>query len=383
VVACPVAPDRRLITKPDASVARDDVVHARGVAMRVAVTVQHPAHVHFFRPVVTDLTAAGHEVAVFVREKDVAERLLSAYGLPYTLVAGASAGVVTTQLRYEYRLFRRLRRWDPDVVAAIGGLAASHVATALGVPSVVFTDTELRSNWLMAPFADVVCTPRQFRTSFGTKHRRYDGFHELAYLHPDRFDPDSSVLEAAGVDPDRPYSVVRFSDMGAHHDVGERGFSARGKRALCSALEENGAVYVAAEGTSEGRSLPVAPHEFHHLLAYADLVVSDSSTTATEAALLGTPAVRSNSFAGAGDVSNFTELGERYGLVYSTPDESAAVERCTALLEDPTAGERWRERRDRLLRETVDVAAFATGVVETVGRAADASDSPTAVVARG
>lgn len=340
--------------------------------MKVAITIQHPAHVHFFKHVVRRLNERGDEVAVYVRETGLASELLRGYGIPHVVLGtpGRSwGGLLAGQLRYEYRLLERLRDRRPDVVVAIGGLAASHAGAVARVPSVVFTDSEHRSNWLMAPFADAICTPLHFGMEFGGKHRRYAGFQELAYLHPARFEPDPGILRGHGVDPEEPYSVVRFSDMRAGHDVGQAGFSAEGKRTLLRTLEGFGTPFVAAEGTpSGGQGVPVPPRHFHHLLAYADLVVSDSSTTATEAALLGAPAVRSNTFAGADDMRNFVELGERYGLVHSTPDEREAIDRCAELLADPSARERWSHRRQALLADAIDVVPFVLDVLVDVGR---------------
>jgi len=43
-------------------------------------------------------------------------------------------------------------------------------------------------------------------------------------------------------------------------------------------------------------------------LYYANVYIGDSQTMATEASVLGTPAIRSNSFAEGSDMSNFREL---------------------------------------------------------------------------
>lgn len=348
--------------------------------MKVLVTIQHPAHVHFFRPIIGILRERGHDVEIVAREKDVNLELLDAYELPYTLLAGPAGSALDlarVQLSYEYRVLREARRIEPDVITAIHGLAASHVAALTGATSVIFID-DLAANRLTVPFADVVATPRAFPADYGDKHVRYDGYHELAYLHPDRFDPDPEALRAYGVDSEERYSVVRFSEMQAHHDIGEHGLSAAGKRAIVDTLAGYGPVYASVEGESAasiGDELPVPPHLIHHLLAHAAVFVSDSSTMPTEAALLGTPAVRSNSFAGEDEVMvNFTELQERYGLVYSTPDEQEAIELVSELASDPSTAAEWHRRRDRLLEEKIDVAAFAAdlilgGPATTVGRA--------------
>ncbi len=344
--------------------------------MHVIVTIQHPAHVHFYRNAIADLEARGHEVTVFAREKDLVTDLLGAYGIEHTVLAGEArsrVGLLGVQLAYEVRLLRAVRRLDPDVLTAVGGVAVAHVAALTDARSVVFIDNEdVTSNYLTVPVADVVCTPRRFAGDLGSGHRRYDGYHELAYLHPNRFEPDPGVLRAYGVDPDNTYSVVRFVGWGAHHDVGQSGLSTTAKRDLLDILERHGDVYVTAEGELppefEDYRLPVAPDEVHHLLWGANCYVGDSQTMATEAALLGTPAVRSNSFAGAGDMSNFVELEARYGLVISTEDETEALETVSRILGHDDSGDVWERRREALLADKIDVTSF---LVDTLLAAAD------------
>jgi len=204
--------------------------------------------------------------------------------------------------------------------------AAVHAARVVGARAVVFDDSEHERlvAGLTHRFADVVCTPSGFDRDVPNQ-RRYDGFHELAYLHPNRFTPDPAALQRHGVDPESSYAVVRFVAWDAHHDLGRRGFSPAGKQQLVERLDEHGTVYVTAEGEPRRRWADPLPVEaIHDLLAFADCYVGDSQTMATEAAVLGTPAVRTSAFVGDDDMSNFRELETEYGLLQSFADEDAA-----------------------------------------------------------
>lgn len=349
--------------------------------MRVVITIQHPAHVHFFRHAIAELEAGGDEVYVFARENDLAVPLLERYGIAHEILAGppsSTAGLAAVQTAYELRLLRRARAIEPDVMAAIGGVAISHVAPLVGARSVVFIDNEgVASHRLMAPFADVICTPRRFEGDFGEKHLRYDGYHELAYLHPDRFSPSPDALRDRGVEPDDRYFLLRFRRWDALHDVGEAGLSTAGKRRLVSELADRGTIYITSTDPLpeefEPYRLPVPPERIHDLLYYADCYAGDSATMATEAAVLGTPAVRVQSFAGRDrDMSNFRELAE-YGLLRSTPDEDRALE-ATLALADGRAG-RLSARRDRLLAEKIDVTTFLVSVLRAQNRDVEPSRS--------
>jgi predicted glycosyltransferase len=345
--------------------------------MRVLFDVTHPALVHLFKHPLWELADRGHAVAVASREKDVTARLLDAYGLPHVPVSSAGESPLSraAELVERTRALRRVARaFDPDVVVSQVDPAAPQAARHAGARSVVFDDSE--AEWLAGalthPRADVVCTPAAFDRDLGAVQRRYDGFHELAYLHPDRFSPSRERLREYGVDPDEPYAVVRFVSWTAYHDAGRDGLSPTAKRRLVRELSAHGRVYVSSESPLPpglgDRGLPVPPEALHDLLAFADVYAGDSQTMATEAAVLGTPAVRSNAFAGDGDMSNFRELENRYGLVRSVTDEDDAVATAVAFARD-SPSERFARRRRRLLAETEDVAAFVVDVVEAEGSA--------------
>ena len=339
--------------------------------MRILLTIQHPAHVHFFRNMIRQLERDDHEVAVFTRDRPLIATLLDHYGIEHEPLVTHTSGVLSlarTQLAFEARLLSRARAFRPDVMTAVGEPAVPHVASLVGARSVVWTDSGDAAplNRLGTPFADVVCTPQCLSADYGAKQHRYDGYHELAYLHPDRFEPDPDALRAAGVDPDERYFVCRFVAWAASHDVGKSGLSARTKRRIIETLDARGPVYVTSEGVVpddlRAYETTIPPHLIHDLLWFADLYVGDSQTMATEAALLGTPAVRSNDFAGDGDMGNFVEL-ERYDLLRSTADEEQALDYVTRLADDESATARWHDRRDTLLAEKIDVTAFAVDLL--------------------
>lgn len=336
--------------------------------MRVLFDVTHPALVHLFAPAAEALDAGGHDVTVAAREKDVTTDLLDAAGVPYAVVSRAGSGPLSRigeLLEREIGILRLARRVDPDVVVSQVDPAAVHAARLVGARAVVFDDSEHErlAASLTHRFADVVCTPAGFDREVPNQ-RRYDGFHELAYLHPNRFTPDPAALRRHGVDPESSYAVVRFVAWDAHHDIGRSGFSPAGKRQLVESLAEHGTVYVTAEGdppaAADGSSVPV--EAIHDLLAFADCYVGDSQTMATEAAVLGTPAVRTSAFVGDGDMSNFRELEAEYGLLRSFADEDAAIDRAVEFLDAPPR-EALARRRERLLADKTDVTAFLLDVI--------------------
>ncbi|MGM0605612.1 MAG: DUF354 domain-containing protein [Halobacteriota archaeon] len=344
--------------------------------MRVQFDVTHPAHVHLFRNAIRSLAGDGHTVGVTSREKELTTRLLEAYDIEHTRLSSQSdrpIGLLAEWAHREVRTARYARRFDPDVIVSRLNPPAVHAAKLVGAGSVVFHDHEQaeRIARLTAPLTDRFCTPLGYNGDLGASHRRYDGYHELAYLHPNRFTPDPDVLGKYGVDPDERYFVLRFVSMRAHHDVGRNGFSKRGKRQIASALSQHGPVYVSEEDDLspefDATPLPIPPEHVHHLLAHASLLATDSNTMATEAGLLGTPVVRSNSFAESAQLSTFVELGE-YGLVRSYNDESNALRVADELAAARDANGNFERRREELLEGKIDVTAY---MLEQIAEVAD------------
>ena len=89
-------------------------------------------------------------------------------------------------------------------------------------PRVPLTDTETATfaNRITFPFASAILTPEAFPKLLGPRHSRYNGIHELAYLHPSVFTPKRSVVDKYGLSESEPFSIVRFISWEAGHDLG-------------------------------------------------------------------------------------------------------------------------------------------------------------------
>ncbi|MFC7045391.1 hypothetical protein ACFQH6_08195 [Halobacteriaceae archaeon GCM10025711] len=343
--------------------------------MRYLFFTNTPAHVHLYKYPVAALLDRGHEVRVLARDYGCTTALLDYYDLPYEVYgrADTTKGSLFRQLpRHYVSIFRRAWRYDPDVIFGIGGYAA-HAGAVTRTPTVLVMDSEPTSldHAVSRPFAWAILTPRAFGKDLGRKHYEFAGFKESAYLHPDVFEP-SPVRDDLGVGPDEPFVVLRFNAFGSHHDVRHSGIGPDERRTLVDRLSEHATVFVSDEAGRESwdgvdaRPFDLHPGRLHDVLAEASLLVADTQTMVTEAALLGTPAIRSNSFVGEDDMGNFLEL-ERHGLVYNVPAFEAVLERAEELLDDPSVPERWARRRDEFVADTVNLSEIIVDVATNGG----------------
>lgn len=341
--------------------------------MKVLVQIGHPAHVHFFKNIIWELNRHGHEVQIITRKKDVAINLLDFYGFRYetfkhfsTSLMGKFLNLLQTDI-FVYRIARKTR---PDVMIALGLPSIAHAGWLLGIPSIYFNDTEDAhiANNLAKPFATVMLTPQCFRGDFGTKHIRFNGYKELASLHPNYFTPDPSVLDDLGITADDRYIVVRRISYDAHHDIGLHGIKKEDE--FYKELEKYGRIFVSSEKYSEHNkySYTIPPEKFHSLLAFASLYIGEGGTTATEAALLGTPAIHIESDAHGRATGytcgNFLELRDTYQLLYFFPDQGSALHKAKEILDDKNSKTAWESKRNVLLADKIDVTAWMTDFIE-------------------
>jgi predicted glycosyltransferase len=335
--------------------------------MRILVDIGHPAHVHYFRNLADILTKKGSRVLFTTRDKEVAVQLLDHYGLSHVNFGRSFKSLIGKLwglLWFTMRLFVVALKFKPDVYLNATQYSAM-VAWILRKPHISLEDTfNFEQVRLFMPFTSAVLTGTYPHPDLGSKEIRYDGYQELAYLHPKRFSPDDGVLGALNLRRDSKFVVIRFISWNASHDFGSRRLSYEQKLALISALEKVASVFISSEAVLPAPlaryRLELAPHRIHDVLALASLYIGEGATMASESAMLGTPAIYIN----PQDVYTIREQESKYGLVYSFRDFEGVIEKSLELLETPGLKDLHIQRRDKMLAEKIDVTGFLAWFVE-------------------
>ena len=338
--------------------------------MRVLFDLLHPAHFHLFRHVIAELLAAGNEVEIIAREKDCLPELLAQTDWPVHLIRRKKRSSLTVlakeTLQAAWLAMRLAQKKHIDIMAGTS-ISIGPAARMTGAKSIMFVEDDARIVPIYAklgyPIAHYVATPAclGFEDS-SAKRLTYPGYHELAYLHPNRFEPDPQIREVLGVAPDERYFLVRLVSLTAHHDIGESGLSTAQARQIVDRLSQHGRVFISAESTVDASLeqylLPAPADRIFDVLAYADIIVGDSQTMAAEAAVLGTPSLRCNSFVNR--LAYLAELEERYGLTFGfVPQNFRKLLSILDLwLSEEGLQEQWRAQRETLLAESVDVTEW-------------------------
>lgn len=337
--------------------------------MKVVVDINHPAHVHYFKNFIWEMEKRGHEILITASHKDVATELLQIYDLAFVDLGSYGSSPLEKMLNVpimDLKMYRAVKNFNPDILIGFSSIRAAHVSKVIRKPSIILDDTE-HAKWehrLYVPFTDTILTPSCFLKEFGEMHLRFNGYLELASLHPKYFKPAPSVLEEFGLNEQERFFILRFVSWDANHDVGQQGI--QNKKGLVHALEEFGRVLISAEGVLpkdlEHYRIDLSPEKIHDILHYATVYVGEGATMAAECSVLGTPAIYISSLNGT--MGNFIDLEKEYGLVYCFADSEEATVKALEMAQDPTIKERWRMKREKLLDEKIDVTAFLTWFVE-------------------
>lgn len=344
--------------------------------MKILVQLGHPAHFHFYHYAMENWKKDGHEVFVLIKSKDVLEDLLIKSGIPYYNIKekthrGSKLWMLFDMIVRDWRMLRFCLKYHIDLLTG-STVEIVHVGWLLRKPAISVGEDDAATVPLFVrsikPFLQIRVSPVSCRCGvLESKTVHYAGYMKLAYLHPNQFKPDKSVVERY-FPSDKPYVIIRFAELRAHHDSGIQGFTTDKAQELIDILERYGSVYITSERALEPQfekyRLNINPLDIHHVLAFAKLYVGDSQSMAVEAAMLGTPSVRFNDF--AGKIGVLEELEHKYQLTYgiSSNEPEKLYAKVEELLSLPELSETFQQKRQKMLAEKIDVTAFITWFIE-------------------
>lgn len=341
--------------------------------MRVLISIEHPAWAHQFRYVIKELERRGHTVKIVAINKDRDLELLDAFGFKYDIISHSSGKNILEKglifLVTTLKIFLISLKFKPDIYVGRASPMMSINSFLMRKKHIIFEDSEKAgfSLGVARIFSSTIITPSCFRKNLGKKHIRIEGYKETFYLHPEYFKPDQLILSEVGLALGEKFVILRFVAWQAHHDIRHHGFSLADKFELVQKIQQYAKVFITSElplpPDLEQYKIKVPPHRIHDLLFYANLLVTDSQTMTTEAAILGTPAVRCNTFVCSNDMGNFVELENKYDLIYCFRSGKQAIQKALELIQQPDLKEQWAKKRENLLEDKVDATKVMISLI--------------------
>ena len=343
----------------------------------------HPAHYHLFKNVIQKLQEKGHRIHILIKKKDILENLLQSSELKYENILpkgrkdsklGLLIGIL--QRSFQILTFSMFKRFDLFIGTSVD---LPLIGKLLNIPVINVNEDDASAVPLYAklayPFSSIILSPESCcNDKWEHKSIKYQGYHELAYLHPNHFIPQKKVVEKYFF-TEAPFFIIRLAQLTAHHDSGVQGINKQFAEALIKELIPYGNVYISSERTIEPEfeqyRIPVDPMDMHHVLAFAKLYIGDSQTMAAESGVLGTPFIRINDFVGR--IGYLKEMEETFQLGYGVrpKDKEKIFDILNYLLTLPDIKIEFQKRRKRMLLEKIDVAEFMIWFIENYPKSID------------
>jgi predicted glycosyltransferase len=331
--------------------------------MNYLFELSHPKHYYQFRAAINQLNKTNN-VFIIARDKDVLLNVLDEENVDYE-VYGKHGKTILAKLTLIpsllFSYYKLLKHHKIDVVISKASAYAAVICQYLKIKTIIFPDSEIVSltNKFVAPRSTKIVTPANFKLNFGPKHVKVAGLFEDCYLHPTVFTPSKVEVEEMGFDLSKPYFILRFISWNANHDINNFGFSEGEKLKLVETLKNYGNVYISGEAKLPSQfqqyKINIPASKIHHVMHYADMYIGDSQTMATEAALLGTPAIRFNSFVGVNDMSNFKMLEDEFELLKNFNDFENLMDCVERFMNDSENKLKWIKKRELYYDKIGDV----------------------------
>ncbi len=340
--------------------------------MKVIFGLGHPAHFHLFKNVLRNFKNK-EDYKIVITDKDVLKKLLEEENFEYVVLASSNANEgMFKKLKKMFStsriLYKIAKEYKPDLfVGCLSQLA--WVARFTGKKSIFNAEDDFSYTFIQGlltyPFVTHILTPAPVKVGmFSYKQIKYSGFHKLAYLHPKQFTPDVQLKNKYISAP--KYFLIRTVNQNAYHDINAKGISNELLHDVINILKQKGEVYITSESKLpqefEKYQLKIRANDIHHILFYADLFIGDSQSMTVEAAMLGTPSIRYNSF--KNKISVIDELENKYKLTYSL--NTGEPEKLKELIKELVAQnvEIYRERRMQMLNDKINVTDFLSWFIQ-------------------
>jgi uncharacterized protein len=329
---------------------------------------------HTFKNLINEIK--GYDVKLVTRDSKIINELLSKYDLNSFRMYYSDKNIINNFREY----FARLQYFTNSAYNFKPDFLISNLDPFSFIPykflsndtvKICLTDNRPNLNklvplqYFILPNVDYIITFDNIKEyehyDYGAKSIQLPSYKELAYLHPHYYKSSPKILSDFEAEPEG-YLVIRLSAWNAYHDVGRSGIDFSHLRKLIDSLNQYSKIFISSEKKLpvefQKYELHIPPDEIHNVLSYSKLLISDSGTMSTEAALLGTPVIRYNSFVSSQDQANFLELEKKYGLMYNFDDFSKVISSATDLLKRNDLKEVWDLKRSKLLKEKIDLTSF-------------------------
>ncbi len=344
---------------------------------KILFFVYHPVEPQIYYSINNKLDKRFFETKFILFESEgIVEEMTKSFKIPYSKIGETTKNRFLRILFIPIVLIKIINiyiRFKPDIIFSATSPYAGLSAFLLNIPIIGWSDTETATfnNKISKRFFNTIILPETF---FGlinsTKIIKYNGYKELAYLHPNNFKVNKDVLTELNLNESDKIVLMRFSALNAMHDIGLKSEALVNDDKILEFIKNienkyNAKVFISVternlDNRFEKYKLTIAPEKYIHLLSFCSLYIGEGTTTASEAGVLGVPWVNIQKT----KRGYLIDQENTYGLGIRTDDIDFAFRKAEEYLSDKNIKITWQKKRDKLLSDKIDVSAFLSWFIE-------------------
>ena len=198
---------------------------------------------------------------------------------------------------------------------------------------------------------------------FEKKKLSFNGNKALAHLHPAYFKPRPEILNKYNLQENN-FCIIRVSKINATHDIGNHGLTDKDLDSFIGYCNKFYSVIISSERKInreyEEYIFKGNPKDLTHLMYFAAIIVTDSATMASEAALMGTPNVLINKVGKKCGVNRDLFIN---GLQYYFDSYLESIDTIQEILENSNLKNNLRKKAKLYLDKCDDLNKFILSII--------------------
>jgi predicted glycosyltransferase len=327
--------------------------------MKILIDIGHPANFLLVKNLVKVGIRNKHSFCITIREKDVTKNLLDLEGIKYVSLGKPRIGLISKfvgLIYFSYKLYKISRDFKPDIYISHSSIYCSMVSLITKVNHISFHANDSIAAWhnlLLRLGTKVFITPSCIKTSYGSKQIKYNGNHELAYLHPSIYLPDYKIVKNYGF-INKKYVLFRFVSWNAIDDFRIKGLTDTEKIELVEIVKSKFDIIISSEQKLPQSlmkyKIDIPYNKFQDFIASSAIVIGESGSVASEAAVLGVPSI----YYSRKKISFIEELQE-YGLCLVPKSFQELKDIIIRLINDEDIGILFQKQRDKYINNVINV----------------------------
>ena len=345
--------------------------------MKVLFIVYHPVDPYIAFETARTIEAEGGEALFVIVEKEgIIKKIVDANGFKNKVIGSSKKsfiGKIVNTLTIVLQIKKIVKTFKPAIVFSPAGPYTSMGLKWNKTPLICWEDTETATfNYKYShKRIDSLLLIDSFYIDLPSESViKFKGYKELAYLHPNVFTPDESILDKFKVSTKDKIVLIRFSALNAMHDIGLKSEALTNDDRLLQFIEKivkeyNAKVFISVterdlDERFEKYKLQIEPSKYTHFLAQCTLYIGEGTTTASEAGVLGVPWVNIQKT----ERGYLIDQEKNYGLGFRTDNMEFAFKKAEEFLKNDNIKSEWKLKREKLLADKIDVSAFITWFVK-------------------